>query len=157
MKPHRVPRPSLASPCDNVRPTPFVKERRRTFRALVVEDDQAILTLVRRVLEREGFSVEGVKSGDEAIQVLKTISYDLLILDLVLPGVTGEDVMTFLEEAQPRTLRRIVVMTASPRRLSCEFLERICRILTKPFDVEELVLIARECVRDSGLSSPTGE
>jgi hypothetical protein len=40
-------------------------------------------------------------------------------------------------------------MTASPRQLSCEFLQRICKILEKPFDINELVLMARECVQDS--------
>lgn len=125
------------------------EERRQSFRALVVEDDEAIVSLVRRVLEREEFSVECVKSGAAAIQLLKTVAYDLLILDLVLPLVSGEEVMTFLESTQPRTLRRVIVMTASPRQLSCEFLERICKILAKPFDINELVLMARECVQES--------
>jgi two-component system phosphate regulon response regulator OmpR len=130
-----------------------VMERRRTFRALVVEDDQAILMLVRRVLEREGFSAEGTHSGAAAIQLLKTVAYDLLILDLKLPDESGEEVMTFLEDAQPRTLRSVIVMTASPRKLNCEFLERICKILAKPFDIDELALMARECVREDACSS----
>jgi len=124
-------------------------DRRRSFRALVVEDDDAIVLLVRRVLEREEFTVECVKTGAAAILLLETVAYDLLILDLVLPVVSGEEVMTFLEETQPRSLRSVIVMTASPRQLSCEFLERICRILAKPFDIGELVLMARDCVRDS--------
>ncbi len=123
-------------------------ERRRSFRALVVEDDEAILMLVRRVLEREHFSVEGTPSSSEAIQLLKTVAYELLILDLKLPHERGEDVMDFLEAVQPRTLRRVIVMTASPRQLNCEFLERVCKILAKPFDIDELVLMARECVQD---------
>ena len=67
---------------------------------------------------------------------MKVVAYDLLIIDLILPFVSGEEVMTFIEETQPRTLRRVIVMTASPRKLSCEFLERICKILAKPFDIE---------------------
>lgn len=122
-------------------------ERRSAFRALVVEDDDAILMLVRRVLEREGFNVEGTKTGAGAIQLLKTIAYDLLLLDLKLPQESGEEVMTYLEDAQPHTLRRVIVMTASPRQLSCEFLERVCKILSKPFNIDELVLMARECVQ----------
>jgi CheY-like chemotaxis protein len=113
-----------------------VAERRRTLRALVVEDDEAILNLVRRVVERENFSVESTKSGGEAIRLLKSVAYDLLILDLKLPYKSGEKVI-FLEDAQPRALRRVIVMTASPRQLSCEFLERICKILAKPFDIDE--------------------
>jgi len=121
-------------------------EERRGYRALVVEDDEGIVTLVRRVLEREEFTVECVKSGGAAIELMKTVAYDLLIIDLMLPFVSGEEVMTFIEETQPHTLRRVIVMTASPRKLSCEFLERICKILAKPFDINELVLMARECV-----------
>jgi hypothetical protein len=56
--------------------------------------------------------------------------------------------MTYLEDAQPRSLRRVIVMTASPRQLSCN-LERICKILAKPFDINELVLMARECVQEN--------
>jgi len=128
-------------------------ERRSAFRALVVEDDDAILMLVRRVLEREGFNVEGTKTSAGAIQLLKTIAYDLLILDLKLPQESGELVMAYLEGAQPHTLRRVIVMTASPRQLSCEFLERVCKVLSKPFDIDELVLMARECVESSSAAS----
>jgi DNA-binding response OmpR family regulator len=120
-------------------------DERRGYRALVVEDDDGIVTLVRRVLEREEFTVECVKSGGAAIELMKTVAYDLLILDLMLPFVSGEEVMTFIEETQPHTLRRVIVMTASPRKLSCEFLQRICKILAKPFDINELVVMAREC------------
>ena len=121
--------------------------RRRTFRALVVEDDDAIVMLVRRVLERETFTVECVKTGAAAIELMKVVAYDLLILDLVLPLVSGEQVMEFLEATQPRTLRRVIVMTASPRALRWEFLRRICKVLTKPFDIHELVVMAQECVQ----------
>jgi DNA-binding response OmpR family regulator len=130
-------------------------DRRRFFRALVVEDDDAIVLLVRRVLEREEFSVESVKTGAQAIQLLKTVAYDLLILDLHLPLMSGEEVMTFLEATQPQSLRRVIVMTASPRHLSCEFLQRICRILAKPFDISELVLMARECVEEGSTCGDT--
>jgi len=122
-------------------------ERRSSYRALVVEDDGAILNLVRIVLERENFTVEGVKSGAAAIGLLTSIAYDLLIVDLMMPGVGGEQLLGYLEETQPKYLRRVIVTTASPRRMSCEFLQRICRLLAKPFDIEELVLIARECAQ----------
>jgi CheY-like chemotaxis protein len=120
-------------------------ERRSSYRALIVEDDGAILELVKIVLEREMFTVEGVKSGAAAIELLSTVAYDLLIVDLMLPEIGGEEVLGYLEQNQPRYLRRVIVTTASPGRLSCEFLHRICRLLAKPFDIEELALMAREC------------
>lgn len=122
-------------------------ERRSSYRALVVEDDGAILNLVKIVLEREQFVVEGVKNGAEAIDLLATVAYDLLIVDLMLPEIGGEELLGFLELTQPKYLRRVVVTTASPGRMSCDFLQRICRLLAKPFDIDELVLIAKECAR----------
>ncbi|HEX6100327.1 MAG TPA: response regulator [Thermoanaerobaculia bacterium] len=122
-------------------------ERRSSYRALIVEDDGAILRLVKIVLERENFTVEGVKNAAAAIDLLASVAYDLLIIDLMLPEISGEDLLEFLEETQPKHLRRVVVTTASPRRMSCEFLQRICRLLAKPFDIDELVLIAKECAQ----------
>lgn len=120
-------------------------ERRSAYRALVVEDDGAILNLVKIVLEREGFIVEGVKTGAAAIELLATVAYDLLIVDLMLPEIGGEALLGYIGETQPRSLRRVIVTTASPARMSCEFLERICRLLAKPFDIDQLALIAKEC------------
>jgi DNA-binding response OmpR family regulator len=122
-------------------------ERRSSYRALVVEDDGAILNLVKIVLERENFTVEGAKTGAAAIELLASVAYDLLIVDLMLPEAGGEEVLGFLEENQPQYLRRVIVTTASPGRMSCEFLQRVCRLLAKPFDIDELILIARECSR----------
>jgi DNA-binding response OmpR family regulator len=120
-------------------------ERRSSYRALIVEDDGAILNLVKIVLERENFTVEGVKSASAAIALLATVAYDLLVLDLMLPEIGGEEVLGYLEETRPKHLRRVIVTTASPGRISCEFLQRICRLLAKPFDIAELALIAKEC------------
>jgi DNA-binding response OmpR family regulator len=122
-------------------------DRRSAYRALIVEDDGAILTLVKIVLEREGFVVEAVKNGAQAIELLASVAYDLLIVDLMLPEIGGEALLGYLELTQPKYLRRVVVTTASPGRMSCDFLRRICRLLAKPFDIDELVLIAKECAQ----------
>jgi two-component system OmpR family response regulator len=129
--------------------SPATGERRRSYRALIVEDDGAILRLVKIVLEREGFTVEGVTRGFDAIELLRVAAYDLLILDLMLPDIDGEAVLGYLEETQPSHLRRVIVTTASPRRFSCEFLQRICHLLEKPFNVDELIVMARECADDA--------
>jgi two-component system, NtrC family, response regulator HydG len=129
-------------------------ERRSSYRALVVEDDGAILNLVKVVLERENFTIEGVRNGAAAIGLLATVAYDLLIVDLMMPGIGGEELLGYLEIHQPRALRRVIVTTASPRRMSCEFLQRICRLLAKPFDIDELVLIAKECAQPDDVATP---
>src|SRR5688572_27914983 len=98
-------------------------ERRAAYRALIVEDDGAILNLVKIVLERESFTVEGVRNGREAMEVLGAVAYDLLVVDLMLPDIGGEVLLDYLEQTQPKYLRRVIVTTASPNRISCEFLQ----------------------------------
>lgn len=115
----------------------------------MVEDDGAIMNLVKIVLERENFTVEGVQNGSQAIELLASVAYDLLIVDLMLPEVGGDEVLGYLEQSQPAYLRRVIVTTASPGRLSCEFLRRVCRLLAKPFDIDQLILIAKECAQPS--------
>ena len=122
-------------------------KRRSSYRALIVEDDRAILELVKIVLQRENFEVEGVRSAAAAIDLLASVAYDLLIIDLMLPEIGGEELLGFLEQTQPKYLRRVIVTTASPGRMSCAFLQRVCRLLEKPFDIDELVLIAKECAQ----------
>jgi DNA-binding NtrC family response regulator len=122
-------------------------ERRSSYRALIVEDDGAILNLVKIVLEREAFIVEAVRTAAAAIELLSSVAYDLLIVDLMLPEIGGEQLLGYLEETQPKYLRRVIVTTASPGRMSCAFLQRICRLLAKPFDIDELILIAKECAQ----------
>ena len=124
-------------------------ERRRSFRALVVEDDPGIAGLVKRVLQRENFTVECVRDGANAIELLREVAYDLLILDLFLPQINGEVVLDYLEQEQPKYLRRVIVTTASPRQLTCEFLQRVCKLLEKPFDIDRLKLYARECAEST--------
>src|SRR4028119_1102532 len=108
----------------NVLAVSVCMERRASYRALIIEDDGAILKLVKIILEREHFTVEGVKSGAEAIELLASVAYDLLIVDLMLPQIGGDQLLGFLEQTQPKYLRRVIVTTASPGRLSCEFLQR---------------------------------
>ena len=126
-----------------------MEERRRGFRALIVEDDPGISGLVKSVLSREKFTVECCRDGAEAIELLREVAYDLVVLDIFLPDIGGELVLDYLEEKQPQYLRRVIVTTASPRQLPCEFLERVCKLLEKPFDIDKLVMFARECAEPS--------
>jgi two-component system alkaline phosphatase synthesis response regulator PhoP len=56
-------------------------------RILVVEDEEDILELVRYNLSREGYQVSGVTTGEAALEKIKSEAYDLIVLDLMLPGI----------------------------------------------------------------------
>ena len=62
-------------------------------RILVVDDEEDILELVKYNLEREGYLVQRAYSGTEALLLLKEKKPDLILLDLMLPGMSGEDIL----------------------------------------------------------------
>lgn len=116
------------------------------LRALVAEDDIPTQDLITTVLRREGFEVDGVNHGRAAIELLKTVGYSLIILDLRMPNVDGAGVLQFLKSSKPATLKRIVVTSAmNPRDIERYCDADVCSILLKPFDIARLSEIAREC------------
>ncbi len=81
-------------------------------RILVIEDEEDIFELVRYNLEREGFSVSGVVSGEEGLKKAQSDTPDLLVLDLMLPGVDGLEVCKILKREQATSQTPIIMMSA---------------------------------------------
>ena len=79
---------------------------------LIVEDDDDILQLLKYNLTKEGYRVTGVASGEEALKVLKSSVPDLVLLDLMLPGVDGLEVCRTLKRDSQTSHIPIVMLTA---------------------------------------------
>jgi two-component system alkaline phosphatase synthesis response regulator PhoP len=79
-------------------------------RILIVDDELAIRLTVREILRRAGFSVSAVASGEEALDLVQSQSFDLALIDLVMPGMGGIELMRRLQEVAPDTM--LIVMTA---------------------------------------------
>lgn len=130
-----------------------------TPRVLVVEDEADIAALIAYQLTREGFRVETVGHGPGALQAVHREIPDLVILDRMLPGLSGDDVLERLR-ADPAT-RAIPVLVLTARR---EQEDRIAGLelgaddyLTKPFSPRELVLRCRAILRRSSeVATPSG-
>ena len=74
-------------------------------RILVVDDEEDILELVRYNLAKEGYHVTGALTGEDALQKARCESFDLIVLDLMLPGIDGLEVAKRLKNS-PKTDRR---------------------------------------------------
>ena len=121
----------------------------RATTVLVVEDERKLRDLVRSYLEREGLGVLTTESGAEAIALARDSAPDLLILDLGLPDIPGEEVA---REVRTFSAVPILMLTA---KASEE--DRIHGLelgaddyLTKPFSPRELVLRAKAILRRAG-------
>ncbi len=117
----------------------------RKPRVLVADDEETIRTLVARVLGRAGFEVAEATDGQHAIDRLDANDYDAIVLDLMMPRVDGFAVVEHLIETNPRMMEKTIVLTAFPEAAARERLHHLCCVLTKPFDVNELVAVVREC------------
>ena len=86
--------------------------KKHTPRALVVDDDENIRALFATVLESQGWKSNEVESGAAALERLKEQRFDLLFLDLVMPGINGADTFSKVLELDPDA--RVVIITAYP-------------------------------------------
>ncbi|GAA3202864.1 response regulator transcription factor [Dactylosporangium siamense] len=116
-------------------------------RVLVVDDDPTVSDVVRRYLEREGFTVELAGDGQQALDAYDAERPDLVVLDLMLPGIDGLEVCRRLR-VQDRTLP-VIMLTAlgeeSDRVLGLEL--GADDYITKPFSPRELVLRVQSVLR----------
>ena len=79
--------------------------------ALIVEDDLVCLTMMMELVKSEGFAVDVAADGLQAIEWLSRRDYDVIVLDIILPKVSGIDVMDYLRQTKPAALQKIIVVT----------------------------------------------
>ena len=117
----------------------------KALRVLVADDEPAIRTLVGRVLQRAGFQPVEACDGQDAIERLDASDFDAVIIDLMMPRVDGYGVVEHLIGTKPEMIEKTIVMTAFPRAATKDQLHHLCTIISKPFEVNELVALVRDC------------
>ena len=117
-----------------------------TSRILVVDDEAHIVELARLYLAREGFEVEGVGDGAQALTRFGQLKPDLVVLDIMLPGTDG---LTICKEIRKQSQVPIIMLTAKD-----EVTDKVVGLevgaddyLTKPFHPQELVARAKALLR----------
>jgi len=112
---------------------------RAVMRILVIEDEPRILGFLARGLEAEGFSVDAARNGSEGLKRAHRDSYDLVLLDLLLPGLDGLSVLHELNRARPELPVMIVSARSDlPTKLR-GFGLGAADYLSKPFSFDELI------------------
>ncbi len=113
---------------------------------LVAEDDAHIRTLVARMLRRAGYHTAEACDGQEAIDKLRENGIAAVILDLMMPRVSGFDVLAFLKTHRPDR-KCVIVLSAAPAEM-LDALDGtvIFARFRKPFDIHEIVDAVRKCV-----------
>ena len=124
---------------------------------LVVENDSGTRRLLDVFLSRESFDVDPVPTGNHALLLLDRIDYAAVVLDLLIPGRTGRDVLEELAARTPRLLERIVVISSATDAHLRDVRGRYpaLAVVRKPFDLSELLTAVRErASRHNGAREP---
>ena len=121
-----------------------------SFKVLVVDDEEHIVELARIYLTREGYEVEGVGDGSQALARFGQIKPDLVVLDIMLPGADGLEIC---KEIRKQSQVPIIMLTARD-----EVTDKVVGLevgaddyLTKPFHPQELVARAKALLRRARL------
>jgi len=114
-------------------------------KVLVVEDDDAIRTLLVAALRREPFEVHSAVNGAEALDLTRASEYAVILLDLMMPALNGVEFLQAFHEASPESRTVIFVMTAFDDVMVRHVAPNLVHgIIRKPFDVPQLVSMVRE-------------
>ncbi len=119
-------------------------------RILVIDDDEAFRTMLRRTLERAGHEVTEAEEGAAALAALSEKAIDLVITDIVMPGMEGLETIRTLRRSKPQL--KIIAMSGGGRMKPEGYLEAAhvfgaVRILTKPFENKELFAAIKQALR----------
>jgi DNA-binding response OmpR family regulator len=113
---------------------------------LVVDDDRAIRKLIERIATRAGFDVDGARDGEEAIQLLGKKEYELVIVDLMMPRVSGYELVQHIALLDPRpaVIVATAMMNGDVATLDDSLVRRVIR---KPFDIDAVATLLVDTAR----------
>lgn len=120
-------------------------------RILIVDDDEKMRDGLGEVLEEEGYLTVTAGSGDEALKKLSEMNFDLVITDLIMPGIDGMEVLRRVKSQRPKT--RVIMITAyATIDNAVEAMKQgASDYLVKPFDVGDVVVKVKKVLEEARL------
>jgi signal transduction histidine kinase/ActR/RegA family two-component response regulator len=121
---------------------------------LIAEDDAAVRAVAMRILERGGYHVKGTGSADEACIALAAQPFDLILMDVVMPGMSCQDAVQRMRQLCPSA----VILLSSGYTAGTSVLELVAQtglqLLEKPYDPDELLSAVSALLERSAVRSP---
>ena len=115
-------------------------------RILVVDDDASILRLVATILRHEHYDVDTASGGKQALSMIGLTQYDVIVLDLMMPEVSGHDVLRVLDIRVPQIKCVVLLSAAASLDITNWITPSVFAALRKPFDNAALITAVRGCI-----------
>ena len=115
-------------------------------KVLLIEDEPNIIEAIRFLLTRDGWDVQTHSDGTDAVEVIRTGAPDLVILDVMLPGKSGMDILRDLRDIDELANLPVLMLTARGQARDRELAEKfgVSRFMTKPFSNIEVLTAVRD-------------
>lgn len=104
-------------------------------RVLAIDDEKAILDMLKRALVLFGFIVEIASSGEEGIEKFDNESFDVVVTDILMPGIDGVSVLNYIRKSD-RASTPVIGISGTPWLLQNESFDLV---LDKPFSIKSLI------------------
>ena len=118
---------------------------------LVVDDDPELRENIREILDDAGFAVTVAASGEEALDCLERQAFDVILLDLIMPGLGGKEVLPLIKRQSPSVKAIMITAFATIENAVSAMRKGADDYLTKPFKVDELLMAVRRCLEEARL------
>ncbi len=122
-------------------------------RILVADDEESMRWVLSKALRKKGYTVDLARDGDEALRLIQTASYDLAILDIKMPGISGLDLLEKAREVRSDLLMVIMTAEASMRNAVEAMKRGAYDYLTKPFDLDVIDALIEKVSRAREMTS----
>ncbi|MGD0516047.1 MAG: response regulator [Thermoguttaceae bacterium] len=121
---------------------------------LLIDDDENVLFGLERALRKQPYQLLTARSGDEAMMILKNREVDVIVVDEVIPGVSGSDLLAWTAENAPDTIRIMLTGNASTAIAIRAINEgRVYNFFTKPCDDVQLAIAIRKAIEHRELTT----
>jgi len=123
------------------------------IKILIVDDDVDMQENIAEILTGEGFSVMAAHNGEESLELLAKNEFDLVLLDLIMPGLGGMDLLPSVRRLNPHA--QIIMITAfSTVENAVKAMQRgASDYIAKPFKIDELLVAVKKCLEEARFQS----
>lgn len=125
---------------------------------LIADDDVPTLALLQALLTHYSIPTVAVSDGRTALAALAAQQFDAIVLDLLMPGVNGFEVLRWLNANEPSLLARVIIVTAATDASwrGCTEIPSVRCLIRKPLDIEALTTQVRGCIADHSQATRSG-
>lgn len=115
-------------------------------RILIIEDDEEMRSLLKDILDEEGFDTESASNGSGGLQELTKGPFDLVITDIRMPGLTGLDILPVIKRLQPEVPVIVITAFGNEEVYRRSFEKGAAGYLEKPIHMDKLKTLVHEMV-----------